>query len=164
MKTKFSFLVLFILFPSFLSIRCSRTAPDTRAADEAAIRQADLGWSKTAQTKQLDAFAGYLLDSAVYLGANAPIITGKQAIREMFGNFFALPGFACKWQPAKVEVARSGDLGYSRGTYELSFNDPKGSPIVDKGKYATVWKKQANGSWKVAVDMGNSDLPVPSSK
>jgi ketosteroid isomerase-like protein len=40
-------------------------------------------------------------------------------------------------------------------------NDPKGSPIMDRGKYVAVWKKQADGSWKVAAESFNSDLPVP---
>ena len=86
---------------------------------------------------------------------------GKEAIRKMVADLFAMPGFAVKWQPTKVDVSRSGDFGYSLGTYEMSINDPKGTPMVDRGKYATVWKKQADGSWKVAVDMFNSDLPVP---
>jgi ketosteroid isomerase-like protein len=153
-----------ILCLSLFTLQCTRSVPDTRAVDEAAIRQADMSWSKTVETKQLDAFAAYVLEDAVMLGPNAPITTGKQAIRDMFASEFALPGYAAKWQPVKVEAARSGDLGYSRGTYEFTVNDPKGNPITDHGKYATVWKKRADGTWKVAVDMFNSDLPAPSSK
>jgi ketosteroid isomerase-like protein len=33
--------------------------------------------------------------------------------------------------------------------------------IMDDGKYSTVWKKQADGSWKLAVDMFNSNTPLP---
>jgi len=32
-------------------------------------------------------------------------------------------------------------------------------PVVDNGKYLTVWKKQADGSWKVLFDMFNTDMP-----
>jgi ketosteroid isomerase-like protein len=39
-------------------------------------------------------------------------------------------------------------------------NDAKGKPVTDRGKYATMWKKQVGGSWKVVVDISNSDLPV----
>jgi ketosteroid isomerase-like protein len=45
------------------------------------------------------------------------------------------------------------------GTYELSETDASGKPSTDKGKYLEVWKKQAGGDWKCAVDMFNSDLP-----
>ena len=40
-------------------------------------------------------------------------------------------------------------------------NDPKGTPTIDKGKYIEIWKKQADGSWKLAMDMLNSDLAAP---
>ena len=52
---------------------------------------------------------------------------------------------------------------YSIGTYELSFTDPKGRLIKDHGKYVTIWHTQADGSWKVALDIFNSDLPLPAS-
>ncbi len=44
----------------------------------------------------------------------------------------------------------------------MSFNDPSGKMISDKGKYVTVWKKQADGSWKVMLDIFNTDLPMGS--
>ena len=44
-------------------------------------------------------------------------------------------------------------------------NDAKGKPIRDTGKILEIWKKQADGSWKCAVDTWNSDLPAaPPSK
>jgi ketosteroid isomerase-like protein len=74
---------------------------------------------------------------------------------------YQTPGFSLNWQPVKVEVAQSGDLGYTYGTYQLTMNDPAGNPVTDRGKYITVWKKQADGSWKSVADMFNSDLPPP---
>jgi len=151
-------------FLALFALQCNqpqKPAPDTRAADEAAIRQADAAWSKTAEANQLDEMNGYFLEDAVLLAPNEPIANGKEVIRKTTGAMFAMPGFKIKWQPTKVEAARSGDFGYSVGTYELSLNDPKGKPMTDRGKYTTVWKKQVDGSWKVALDMFNSDLPMP---
>ena len=54
-------------------------------------------------------------------------------------------------------MAKSGDMGYLIGTYEMTLKD--GSK--DKGKYCEVWKKQADGKWKVSTDMFSSDLPAP---
>ncbi|MGH9863540.1 MAG: YybH family protein, partial [Candidatus Acidiferrales bacterium] len=56
----------------------------------------------------------------------------------------------------KVEVARSGDIAYELGTFELTGNDAKGKPQTTKGKYVVVRKKQA-GSWKAAADIFNAD-------
>jgi ketosteroid isomerase-like protein len=49
---------------------------------------------------------------------------------------------------------------YDLGTYKLSGKDLQGNPVSDHGKFATVWKKQVNGSWKAVMDMWNSDLPA----
>ena len=133
--------------------------PDTRAADEAAIRDADTEWSKTAGTKDVDGTVAYYTDDATVLSPNAPMTTGKQAIRAVWAELLG-PGTSIAWQANKVEVARSGDLSYIMGTYQLTMNDPQGNPVNDKGKFVEVWKKQADGKWKVVADIFNSDLPA----
>jgi uncharacterized protein (TIGR02246 family) len=148
-----------------LTLSCTpqqQPATDTRVVDEAAIRAADNAWSKVAENKQPDGMMAYYAEDAVTLPPNAPTASGKDAIRKLLGDMFALPGFSIKWQPTKVEVARSGDMAYSQGTYQLTLNGPKGSPITDRGKYLTVWKKQSDGNWKSIVDTFSSDLPAAS--
>src|SRR5262245_33956387 len=88
-------------------------APDNRAADEAAIRKADADWSNAAQANQVDKWVAYYTDAATVLPPNEPMATNKDAIRKTIGNLLALPGVNLKWQSMKVEVARSGDVGYS---------------------------------------------------
>ncbi len=135
--------------------------PDTRAADESAIRAAETEWSKRASAKDLEGILSYYAEDASMLTPNAPIATGRDAIRKAWSEMLALPGLALSWQTVKAEVSRSGDLGYSHGTYEMSFDDSKGKPVKDRGKYATVWKKQADSSWKAVADIFNSDQPLP---
>ena len=135
--------------------------PDTRAADEQAIRERDMAWSKVGAAKDLEGVLAFFTDEASELPPNAPIATGKEARRKAWSEYFATPGFAFNWQPTKVEVSRGGDLGYSMGTYELTTHDPTGKPVTDRGKYVTVWKKQADGTWKVVADIFNSNLPAP---
>jgi ketosteroid isomerase-like protein len=65
------------------------------------------------------------------------------------------------WQPTRADVSRSGDLGYTVGSFERKSSDPQGNPAVRRGKYVTIWKKQADGNWKVVVDIGNLDQPPP---
>lgn len=59
-----------------------------------------------------------------------------------------------------VEVARSGDLAYETGSYSLTMSDPEGNAATQSGHYVVVWKKDAAGAWKVAVDVPASDPPV----
>jgi len=147
---------------ALLALACNQPAADTHAADEAAIRQADLDWSKAAEARQYDdstGFFSYMLDDEILLATNEPMLIGKEAIRKMLDPMFANPGFGVKWQPAKVEA--SGDLGYTIGTYEMSMSDSTGTNVIEKGKYLEIWKRQADGKWKVAAESFNSDMPSP---
>lgn len=149
---------------ALLALHCNqqqKLGADTRAADEAAIRQADIAWSKTGETRNLEAMMLYYTEDAVVLLPDMPMAIGKEAIRKAFGPVYETPGFFARWQPAKVEVARSGDIGYVQGTAEITMNDPKGAPMSRNGKYIEIWKKQADGNWKCAIDILNFDLPAP---
>ena len=134
---------------------------DTRAADERALRETDLAWAKAGAAKDLERTLSFLADDATEMAPNVPAATGKAALRKVWGDMFKQPGFAMTWEPTKVEVAGSGDLGYSIGRYQHKMQGRDGKPMLDHGKYVTVWKKQPDGSWKAIVDAFNSDLPVP---
>jgi ketosteroid isomerase-like protein len=60
-----------------------------------------------------------------------------------------------------ADAAKGGDIVYTRSSYTMTVSDPKHKPITDEGKYVTIFKKQADGSWRAVVDMVNSDLPMP---
>jgi ketosteroid isomerase-like protein len=71
------------------------------------------------------------------------------------------PGAHISWQATRVDVARSGDLGYVSGPYEFVMNGPDGKPVTERGKFVEVWRKQADGAWKCVADIWNSDLAAP---
>lgn len=140
---------------------CARQPPaDTRAADEATIRELDAQWSKTAGARDLEGTVSYYSDDATLLPPNAPIATGKQAIRAVWAPMVA-PDSTVSWEATKVEVAHSGDLAYSMGTYQLEVKAPQVKPMTDRGKFIEVWKKQADGRWKAVADMFSSNLALP---
>jgi len=149
-----------------LAVACQQrqelpSPPDTRAADERAVREADAAWSKAAAAKDLERVLSSYAEDAIKCDPNSPMLTGKESIRKSWSEAMATPGFAVSWQASKAEASRSGDLAYTVGTYQLTVNDPKGKPLTDRGKYVTVWKKQPDGNWKVVADIYNSDLPAP---
>jgi uncharacterized protein (TIGR02246 family) len=143
-----------------LMTACRQTPPDTRAADEQTIRDLDARWAKTAATHDLDGTVAYYSDDAVLLPPNAPIASGKQAIRASWATLLN-PNISLSWQATQVDVAQSGELAYVVGTYALSMKDAQGKPMTDRGKLIEVFKKQTDGTWKTVADMYNSDLPSP---
>ena len=154
-----SLLVLLVLL-SFSSACQTEPITDTRAADETALRNLDAEWSKAAGAKDIDKTVFYYSDDALVMPSNSPVLQGKAAARAMWQGMFSMPGFGGGWKATKVEVARSGDLAYITGTYEINETEASGKQKTDKGKYLEVWKKQSDGSWKCVADMFNTNLPA----
>ena len=87
---------------------------------------------------------------------------GWEASRAVFAELEVLPGYSLEYRPVIAEVASAADLGYTIGTYHMTLPSSDGSIEEIDGKYMTVWKRQPDGTWKVAVDMFNADgPPVP---
>jgi len=128
-----------------------------RSSDELAIRETVAEWSKAASAKDLDKCISFYTDDASVLPFNAPIATGKDQIRNVWSQLMFNPGFNVRFGPTKIEVARSADLGYEIGTFELTLSDQAGELATHRGKYVVAWKKQTNGQWKAAADIFNTD-------
>jgi len=135
-------------------------ALDTRAADERAIRDMAIEYNKAVAAKDVEWIVSHYSDDASVLPSNQPIVTGKEPIRAYWTKSLAAPGLSATVQLVKVEVARTGDLAYTHGTYSWSAEGPKGQPLNDKGKYLLVYRKGPDGKWKVVTGSSNSDLPA----
>jgi ketosteroid isomerase-like protein len=144
-----------------LFLNTSNAADKSQMTATDAVRAADGAWMKAFAAKDLDKSVAFCDEKGAVLAPNAPIAQGRQAIAESFVEFFKLPNLKITWHADKADVARSGELGYTSGTYEMSFTDSAGKTIPDKGKYVTLWKKQPDGSWKVLLDIFNTDMPAP---
>src|SRR5437016_11620178 len=152
MKTKLLVLAGCIALLSFTFVGTAAAA-DTKI--EQALRDADAQWSKVAGAKDLDKTVSFYADDATVLPPNQPMVTSKTGIRNLWKGFLeSLTDIS--WKTSRVEMAKSGDMGYLIGTYTMTMKDG----TKDTGKYCEVWKKQADGKWKVAADILNSDLPT----
>lgn len=148
MKTKqFILLVCVALF---------RVTAAVAAGDaEKAVRDADEQWSKVASAKDLDKTVSFYANDAVVLPPNQGAVMTQEGIRNLWKGFLeSLTDIS--WKTTRVGTAKSGDMAYLIGTYEMTMKDG----TKDKGKYCEVWKKQTDGTWKVATDMFSSDLPA----
>ena len=123
------------------------------------IRAADRAWLEAFAAGDLDGSLAFCAEDCEVLPEHAPRARGREAIRELFARWFK-PGLKISWTPDTVGAAASGDLGFSSGSYQMSFIDAAGNVVSDHGKYVVVWKKQADGSWKVVRDISNTDLPL----
>lgn len=154
------FLSAFLL--AFSTLTLVAQTKTSMSSAEKGVRAADADWMKVFSAKDVDKSVAFCAEDGAVLASNAPIAQGRQAISQLFTGFFSLKNLKISWHADKASVARSGELGYTSGAYQMTFTDQNGKDKADKGKYVTVWKKQSDGSWKVMLDIFNSDLPAGS--
>ncbi|HUO34304.1 MAG TPA: SgcJ/EcaC family oxidoreductase [Candidatus Acidoferrum sp.] len=149
------FTALALLFASSCAQPPQKPAapPDTRAADEAAIRALDADWQKAVTAKDAAQAASYYAENASLFVPESALVTGKDAIQKTWTDLVKTPGFSLTFTPSSVTVSKSGDLAYEIGDYQMTMNDKRGKPRTDNGKYVVVWGRQADGSWKVLADV-----------
>ena len=92
--------------------------------------------------------------------AGSPLIKGKEAIRELYEQYFE-SGLLREFSGASshLEMASSGDLAYEYGVNRMVLAGDD-HDLLDVGKYLAVWKK-INGEWLVIALSFTSDAPEP---
>jgi uncharacterized protein (TIGR02246 family) len=134
--------------------------PDTHDADVKAINDLEAQWNKDWAAKDLDKISANYTDDAVLMTPGGDPIQGKDAIHNGLKQMLADPGLSLSFQSTKVDVAKSGDLAYSQGSYKMSMTDPASHKVVDDhGSYVTTYHKQSDGSWKAVTDIASSGVP-----
>jgi ketosteroid isomerase-like protein len=136
---------------------------DTAAAADA-IRADEMQWNRDYAARDVDAIMRHYADDGTLTGPGDNPQSGGAAIRATVARMVGDPNFRLEFAQDRAEVARSGDLGFTRGHFTLTFSDPAGRPGTMRGTYLTVWRKQADGSWKAVEDMitpGPAPAPGP---
>ena len=98
---------------------------------------------------------------AVQMPPNAPANVGAENIRGWSAGMLA--AFSAEFALSPEEVQPAGaEWAFERGTYTITLT-PKtgGDPIRDVGKYITLYQRQADGTWRMARDIWNSNNPPP---
>ena len=128
-----------------------------RVADEAAIRAAGDALGAAFEAKDIEKSLSFYVDDPVLFVPKGPAVIGKDALRKAFQPFISLPGLKATTSDLIIDVAQSGDLAFERGSFTNTITDAKGKTTTETGKLVIVWKKQADGSWKVAADTNADD-------
>ncbi len=144
MKTKQ--ITLLILTCSFLfSCRSNREGyiQEIRETEEAFARMA-------AEKGIAEAFTFYVADSGI-VNRRDSLIKGKEAVMRHYSSWKA-KDVTLKWSPYFIDVSASGDLGYTYGRYVFTIVDSTGTKKESTGIFHTVWKRQADGTWRFVWD------------
>ena len=125
----------------------------------ASARTLDDEFVRHANAKDATALSrAFYAEDAILLPPGAPRIDGIEAIRA-FWQAFIDRGVEDVWiETPRVE--ESGDLGWGVGTYTCTWPSADGGRVTDTGTFLVVYRRQANGGWKVIADQLSSDLPT----
>src|SRR5262245_24043880 len=115
------------------------------------IVKADEAFNQSVQERNLSRFLSFIGENATFSGGMPNEIKGRDAVAKDWAPFFEKNGPTLVWKPIKGELLGAGDLGYTVGTSEFR-STVDGKVRVRHGNYLTVWRKQADGSWKVVYD------------
>jgi ketosteroid isomerase-like protein len=139
--------VLVLVFTASLSALAAGAETIDRQAALDSLVAAENAFSKTAGEKGIrDAFVEFFADDSILFRPDP--VPGREWMRARPPSRALL-----SWYPVFADVSLAGDLGYTTGPWELRAKGRR-DPEVAHGTYISVWRKQADGTWKVVLDHG----------
>ncbi len=114
-----------------------------------AISAADKSLVAAETSRNLDLAMAYMAPDVILQPPERPMVVGREAVREFYAEWFAIPYTAILVHAQTVTVASSGDLAYLVGESSLVLSGPQGEHQVP-GKYLGVWRK-IDAEWRLAA-------------
>jgi uncharacterized protein (TIGR02246 family) len=145
---------------SCLFVSCGQKEPDMaslkKSVDDfnAASKDAMMGGST-------EKALAYYEDNAMQLAPNMAMLKGKDAIKPSMEQMMKSGMKMTTVDFTLVDLQASGTIAYEIGTYDMTMTAGKMGEMKDHGKYITLWREQADGTWKVAAETWNTDKPMP---
>ncbi len=124
------------------------------APDPAVLMEADRAFADAVARDGAAAWVAWFDEDGAMIQAGAGEVRGRAAIRDAVA-YLDRPGVSLRWEPDRADIAASGDLGWTTGTYAYEAAGPDGATVRSRGRYVSIWRLQPDGSWKVVMDLGS---------
>jgi ketosteroid isomerase-like protein len=132
------------------------------AADPAVLVKADQDFDAATAARGQEGFSSFIASDMTTIQPDEAIVRGKEGFVEGWKAVFSTPGLAVRWQPQLARISDDATLGFTVGNYTTTRTENGSARTVGSGKYVTIWRKQADGSWRVTFDSGVHDTPPAS--
>jgi uncharacterized protein (TIGR02246 family) len=153
--------LLFSAAPLALLAGCNQAPePVDPEAVMAEIHAAEEAQLAAFNSDDIDAATAVYTADAKFLGPGSPVQGGTDAIRASFQGMIDDPNSAVEIESTGAIVSQSGDLAVTTGDLTFTFTGEDGAPTVMNLAVLSVWQKQEDGSWKMALDY-NAPVPAP---
>ena len=131
-------------------------AESNRDRLRAELADAEAAFERAVAERRLDGWVEAFAPNGMMIQPGGPVV-GHAGIRDLMAAAFADTTFRLTWAPDLVGVSDDGTLGYTTGRYERR-RVVDGSEVVATGSYFTVWRRQADGRWRVEADLGTEPV------
>ena len=139
------------LFSVFATAACTQ-GPDLEAEREL-LRQADALYVTAANAGDVAGLTALYATDATRYPPDGDPGTGPDVMRAFAQGIASTPGFHLSGELLEMDVADSGHMGYTLNLLELTVTGPDGSPATQVLRDFHVWRKEADGQWRIVVDI-----------
>jgi ketosteroid isomerase-like protein len=122
------------------------------------IEAANEAYGKAVANQDVAAVVALYTQDAILLPPDAPVAQGSDAIRAVLQGYVDAGAQSLALETTALDD--QGDMVVDIGRYTLGLQPPGADPITDVGKYLQVYKRQSDGSFRIAYDCFNSDGPA----
>jgi len=119
------------------------------------VRDVNDAYEKAVANQDVSIVVGCYTPDAVLMPPNEPVARGSVQMEAVFQRY--VEAGASSLTLETVDLEEQGDVVIEVGRYELGIQTPDGS-MTDVGKYLQVFKRQADGTLRIAYDAFNSDI------
>jgi uncharacterized protein (TIGR02246 family) len=127
------------------------------ADDEQAIRDALAQFVANINAGNAAPVAALYTEDAIMLPPDGTRVEGRAKIHEVLQGF--VDAKTAYSHIDLTDVGVDGDLAWNAGTYEAQFVTEKGEPATEKGTYIAVWRRDADGAWRMQADTWTVEAP-----
>ncbi len=121
------------------------------------LLRSDAEWAAVAsEGRDLERILSFWTDDAVVLAPGLPAVVGKDALRQYVKGSMEIPGFKITWTSTDVTFSPDGQLAYLLSRNAVTMNTLNGTPSTTEGRAVTIWRREADGEWRCAVDIWNA--------
>jgi len=130
----------------------------TQQEGASALMAADRAFAEDTAADGLEGWLRWFAPDATIATRTGELRTGSAELREYYASI-GFPPARFSWEPASGALSEAGDLGYTVGSWTIRAPDAPAQPgaVLAEGRYLSVWRRQADGAFRVVADMGGRE-------
>jgi uncharacterized protein (TIGR02246 family) len=122
------------------------------------VLQRDAEWAALAAAgRDVDRILDFWTEDAQVFPPGLPVVKGRTALRGYVEGALAIRGFRITWSTSEATLSPDGRMAYLVSANTVTAPGGDGRLVTTRGRAVTVWRREADGEWRCAVDIWNEE-------